>query len=266
MNDGGRSSGSAQPCSRLSSECPASGSFYGYAPNLGANAFFLAMFVVLCSLNILLGILHKTWTYMVAMALACAGASIGYAGRVIMHYNPYNNNGFMIQITCLIISPAFNSAAIYLTLKHITLQFGPQFSRIRPAAYTYIFIAGDLISIIVQGVGGALASSVHDTNQLKLGNTLMNVGVSWQVACLVFFACTAFDYMLRRWQARISSPLDPISRATLHDARFCLFVGGVLVAMILILARCIYRIVEMAGGFGNKIMKEEVPFIVLEGG
>ncbi|KAF2652218.1 hypothetical protein K491DRAFT_605390 [Lophiostoma macrostomum CBS 122681] len=255
------------PCFKISPECPASISFYGYAPDLLANVFLFAMFLMLGFANVALGFIYKTYTYMIAMTLACIGASIGYGGRLIMHYNPFDRTGFMIQIASLIISPTFNSAALYLTLKHITLAFGSQFSRIRPALYTYIFIAGDMISIAVQGAGGGIASSVYDPDQLKLGNDPMNAGVAWQVACLLLFSGAAIDYVVRRrWAAGGYHPLDTSARALLNDFKFRLFVGSVILATVVILGRCVYRIVEMAGGFGNRIMKEEAPFIAIEGG
>jgi hypothetical protein len=71
-------------------------------------------------------------------------------GRLLLHQNPFSRIGFQIQICCLILGPAFNSAAIYLVLKHIVLCFGPEFSRIKPKWYTWIFISCDLLSLVLQ--------------------------------------------------------------------------------------------------------------------
>jgi hypothetical protein len=268
MNDTSSETGAgALPCFQVSAECPASSSFYGYAPNLLANSFLLVMFLILAFANAILGLYYRTHTYMFAMLLACSGAAMGYTGRVMMHQNPFDATGFMIQIACLIISPTFNSAALYLTLKHIMVVFGPQFSPIRPALYTFVFIASDMISIAVQGAGGGIASSVADSDQLKLGNNLMNAGVSWQVACLLLFSWAGIDYVVRRrWAANSGHPLDSSARTLLNDIKFRMFACSVVLATILILGRCVYRIVEMAGAFGNRTMKEEGPFVAIEGG
>ena len=67
----------------------------------------------------------------------------------------------MIQICCLIISPAFVAAGIYLTLKHIVLTFGTAWSRLRPVLYTYIFIGCDLLSLGLQGAGKMMRASAY---------------------------------------------------------------------------------------------------------
>jgi hypothetical protein len=52
-------------CTSVTPDCPVEATIYGYAPNLGANAFFLAFFALGFILNLGLGIRYKTWTYMV---------------------------------------------------------------------------------------------------------------------------------------------------------------------------------------------------------
>lgn len=94
----------------------------------------------------------------------------------MLYNNPYDGNGFQIQICCLIISPAFVSAGIYLTLKHIVITFGDGWSRLRPAWYTYIFIAGDLFSLVLQGAGGGIAATADN------GSTLQDVGTNLMVS------------------------------------------------------------------------------------
>lgn len=53
-------------CKNITPLCPVDQTIYGYYPNLGANAFFLALFAILCAVNIAQGIKYKTWTYMIA--------------------------------------------------------------------------------------------------------------------------------------------------------------------------------------------------------
>lgn len=57
----------------------------------------------------------------------------------------------------------------------------------------------------------------------------------------------------------------PQALAMWNDSRFRMFCYAVAGAYAGILIRCIYRIAEMAGGWGNKIMQDEPSFIVLEG-
>jgi len=50
----------------------------------------------------------------------------------------WSQNGFLLQIVCLTIAPAFLAAGIYLCLRRIVYAFGPENSRISPEAYTRI--------------------------------------------------------------------------------------------------------------------------------
>lgn len=61
---------------------------------------------------------------------------IGYAGRIMSWKNQWEENGFLIQIVCLTIAPAFMAGGLYLCLRRIVYAFGPENSRIRPESYT----------------------------------------------------------------------------------------------------------------------------------
>lgn len=64
-------------CKNITPLCPVDQTIYGYYPNMGANAFFLALFAILCAVNIAQGIKYKTWTYMIALALGSLTEAIG---------------------------------------------------------------------------------------------------------------------------------------------------------------------------------------------
>jgi hypothetical protein len=79
------------------------------------------------------------------------------------------------------------------------LTLGPSFSRLRRAWYTYIFISCDVFSIVLQAVGGALASasSVASAQKvLQAGNNVMIAGLATQVFTLLVFGALAADYGL----------------------------------------------------------------------
>jgi len=251
-------------CTEVNLECPVEATIYGYYPSLGGNAFFIAFFALFGAANLIIGLRYRTYTYALAMTLAGTAEAIGYVGRVILHSNPYSETGFDMQICCLIIAPAFNSAAIYLVLKHVTLCFGERWSRIKPRLYTYIFITGDLISLVLQAVGGAMAATAHDDrHQQDTGDNLMMAGISFQVVTLFFFGVAALDYLWRR--RRASEPLSFEAAGMMSSLKFRCFALGLTAAFVAVFVRCVYRIVEMAGGWQNPVMQNEASFIVLDG-
>jgi hypothetical protein len=163
----------------------------------------------------------------------------------MMHSNPWSDAGFNTQICCLIIAPAFVSAAIYLTLKHIVLAFGPRYSPIRPVWYTYVFITCDLLSLCLQGAGGGLAASANgNTSMQNTGNNLMITGIVFQVVTLLAFGILAGFYMSRVYQNR--GNLNTVSEGYRNTLSFKLFAFGVLLAYVTVLVRCIYRYVYIS--------------------
>ncbi|EMD60833.1 hypothetical protein COCSADRAFT_192685 [Bipolaris sorokiniana ND90Pr] len=244
--------------------CEVENTIYGYYPNLGANVFFAAYFGLAFVFQIYFGIRYKTWTYMIALGCGCLAECIGYIGRILLHENPWNDVGFNIQIVLLIFAPAFLAAGIYLTLKHVVIQFGQEWSRLRPSWYTYIFIAADLLSLVLQSAGGALAATAEDGDAiLDIGTNIMIAGIIWQVVALALFGLLVLEYSIRTYRRR--DRLSPSALALWENRRFKFFCSAVIVAYVTILVRCVYRIPELLGGWGGELMQEEVEFIILEG-
>lgn len=270
-----------QDCTDVSDLCPVDQTIYGYYPNLGGNAFFLALFAVTGIVNVIQGIKYKTWTYMIALSVGSLAEVIGssslpprftkppanilptgYAGRVIMHDNPWSGVGFNMQICCLIIAPAFIAAGLYLTLKHAVIELSPDFSRIQPRLYTWIFIFCDILSLVLQGAGGGTAASAAPGDSAQdIGTDLMIAGIVWQVITLLVFGALVADYAWRCSKRTLQSSAYQL----LGTLRFKLFLGSLVFAYLTIFTRCVYRIAELGPGWRNEIMQSEVEFMVLDG-
>jgi hypothetical protein len=182
----------------------------------------------------------------------------------MLHSNPYSDAGFKLQIVLLTLAPAFLTAGIYFTLKHLVITFGQSFSRLRPQHYTYIFISCDIFSILLQGAGGGIASAASDSQKslLDAGNDLMITGLAFQVFTLVLFGCLATEYFVRVWKHK--NELNPATFELRRSMRFRLFLGALALAYFTILIRCVYRVAELAGGWGNPIMQDEALFTGLD--
>ncbi|KAI9802040.1 MAG: hypothetical protein M1825_003096 [Sarcosagium campestre] len=252
-------------CTEVNEFCTVEDSIYGYIPGLGANIFFLVFFAICMIVQLVQGIRYKTWTFLIALGVGCLGEAIGYAGRILLHYNVYDGVGFNMQICCLIIAPAFIVAGVYLTLKHLVITFGAEHSRIQPRLYTWVFILCDLFSMILQGAGGGTAATAdNDRTMQNVGNNLMITGIVWQVFTLLVFAGLCLEYILNVRRDRksgasseLAEPVDP--------KKIKIFIGSIVIAFLTIFIRCVYRIAEMANGWQNPIMQNETDFIVLEG-
>ncbi|CAK7222918.1 hypothetical protein SBRCBS47491_005027 [Sporothrix bragantina] len=263
-------------CTEVSKACPVQATTLGYYPNVGINAFFAVGFGI-ATLALLIPLFfglfkRRTWAYSCFVAAGAALELAGYAARVPLHANPWNKQGFETQICAIILAPTLICIGIYLTLQHVCLALCPTLSRVRPTLYPWLFVPGDVSCLLVQAAGGAIAASAGYTNTklLNAGNRLIIAGIVLQVVVLAFFGIASLDYYVRvrRWIAgrdkRGRQP-TPEALALWNDRAFRTFGIAVTVAYVCILIRCIYRVAEMAGGWGNKIMQDEPSFIVLEG-
>lgn len=196
-----------------------------------------------------------------------------------MHNNPWSQSGFEMQICCLVLAPSFLAAGIYLTLKHMVLYLGPEYSRMKARWYPWIFIGSDLGSIIIQAIGGGVAASAKNGAQKKLldaGDALIITGIALQSVTMFVCGSVILDFVLRRRKARSNKEETEASNMeaetlpndvhTTSPLRFRIFCWANGFAFLTILIRCLYRIPEMAGGWGNPRMRDEPPFLVLDGG
>lgn len=264
-------------CTEVTAQCPVSATLYGYLPNLGVNAFFAALFGILLIAQLIIGTYTRTWTYMIAVGVGVFGELVGYIGRLVMRNNPWANGGFETQICCLVLAPSFLAAGIYLTLKHVVLYCGPEYSRLKAKWYPWIFIGSDLGSIIVQAIGGGVAASANNKNVynhalLDAGDALIIAGIALQSVTMFVCASLVLDFFLRRRKARSAGKIEnERGNSTGLDAhhpsplRFRVFCWAIGFATITILIRCIYRLPEMAGGWGNPRMRNETEFLILDG-
>lgn len=96
---------------------------------------------------------------MIAICLGLLTETVGYIARVLLNGNPFSRDYFLWYLITLTIGPVFIAAAIYLTLGRIVVINGEAISRIKPRSYTTFFLGCDIVSLVVQAVGGGIAAS-----------------------------------------------------------------------------------------------------------
>ncbi|KAG9661535.1 RTA1-domain-containing protein, partial [Aureobasidium melanogenum] len=192
------------------------------------------------------------------MVLGCICEMIGYGGRIIMYNDPWNFNGFIMQIVCITIAPVFMTAAIYVTLYRSILQLSPSSASFKPALYYQIFIPCDIISLVLQAVGGAMSSQSDGSSQAGVDIGL--AGLAFQVFTLLVFIALAVQYAFQYRKDRKSGR----TKSAGLDGRFKLFLVCLSVSLVLIFIRCAYRIYELSDGYGGSALHDQGLFIALE--
>jgi hypothetical protein len=269
-----RPKGDFRQCLEVSARCPVNATLYGYRPNMGANAFLAAFFGVMFIASLVVGIMTKTWTYTIALGIGTFLECVGYIGRVMMNSNPWSESGFKLQICALVLGPSFVAAAIYLTLKHFVLYCGPQYSLIKARLYPWIFVGCDFGSMVLQGIGGGLAAAGGTKNQKLIdgGNKMIVAGIAFQVVTMTVCGVLVLVYVIRykkgaaaRHAAEKSAYHLDKEQGSIALWKVKVFAAMVTIAYVTVLIRCIYRLPEMAGGWGNALMRNEKEFLLLDG-
>lgn len=266
--------------------CCIAQSNFDYLPSLGGNLFYAILFTVALLFQLGIGIPYKTWGYMTAMVMGLILEVLGYAARVWMHYAPFAQNPFLMYVTrviilrhlytssadcmahryliCATIGPVFFSAAIYLCLARVMVLYGVSY-RLQPRTVAVGFMVSDLSSLTLQAVGGALTDVANTTRAAQSGIDIAIAGLILQVISLAIFLLIMADFA---WTCRKGVPraLGGVEQKTRERPLFKTFLAGLLLATILILIRCIYRVAELWGGLSGRLFRvEQVTFMVLEG-
>ncbi|KAF6835938.1 RTA1 like protein [Colletotrichum plurivorum] len=257
-------------------------SYYPYTPDWRANAVFTAVYAGLLLCFAAIWIFNRSGhAFNLSLLLGTACELAGYACRWASSHNPWRRATFLVQLCSLIMGPTFYAAAIYLCLRRVIVVFGAEHSRIPPKWFPRIFVPCDLVSLVLQAVGGGLAAVASHKGHLHVAaDRVMVAGLGFQVLTMLCFVLVAGDFALRVWRgerraARQGSAamLAPVvlgrEAAALQrlrgDAKFRWFLAALAVATHCIFLRCVYRIAELGGGWESPPAAREDLFVVFEG-
>ncbi|WEW61466.1 hypothetical protein PRK78_006956 [Emydomyces testavorans] len=230
-------------CTQITPACPLEATTYGYYPNFAASIIFTVFFGLCALFQLGFGAYYKTWTFMIALAVGALLEMAGYIGRILLHDNPWATGPFKLQIVTLILGPTLVAAAIYLTLKHIVLFLGSEYSRIAARLYTWIFISCDVCSLVLQAIGGGVAAAAgrSDKAKLDIGNRVIITGIAFQVVTMSACGLLGLDFFIRASRNGAFAARARLSEKESHWKAFKAFCFAEILAYTTVLIRCIYR-------------------------
>ncbi|KAE8350192.1 RTA1 like protein-domain-containing protein [Aspergillus coremiiformis] len=230
---------------------------YGYKPSLAAGIIFCVLF----GLSMIVHTVQLTWKrtwWCAVFSLGCLTELLGWAGRTWSSQCPYNSDAFLMQISTLIIAPTFFTAGIYVLLGRFIQILGRDSSILSPKMYLWTFCTCDVVSLIIQAVGGAMASAEtkKQGGDTAPGTNTMIVGIVFQMFSItVFVGCTA-DFVHRVFRRRLlqamSGPITPLF-------------GAMVFSVLVIYIRSIYRTIELSQGWTGYLITREKYFLALDG-
>lgn len=242
--------------------------YSGHHPSIGGNIALLVVYSFFFALQVISGVFYHQWWFLTCWSCGMVLEILGYIGRVWSHVNIQNFNAFVMQLVCLTLAPCFMMAGIYYVIAQLTVIYGQKFSVLRPMQYSLVFIICDIISIILQAVGGGVAAgalSVYQSTQQ--GSNIMVGGLAYQVFTIALFQLFWYLFLYRVYQSYKKygdAEFNP-DFAHIRQRKFLIpFIFVVSFAVILIFVRSIYRLIELAEGWSSRLAVDEIYFMILE--
>lgn len=192
---------------------------------------------------------------------------LGYIGRVKGHFDINDFQMFEMQLVCLIIGPVFLTAGLYYLLAKYIQIFGIQYSPLKPMDYCAIFITSDVVSLIIQAAGGGIAATLkrHPVNLVERGGWIMFAGIFVQVVSLTVFTILLVYVVSQVRREQDKSRYDPMFREVRRKPLFKFLIPLMLISIMFIWIRSVYRLVELGEGWNGKLMTTERYVLVLDG-
>ncbi|KAK7028773.1 RTA1 like protein-domain-containing protein [Favolaschia claudopus] len=241
---------------------------YGYIPSESVAILFLVLYGISTVLHIGQSFYFRLWWLLPTAALCGVGELVGWGGRLWSSFSPREDTPFIIQISTTILAPTPLLAASFMIMSRLIQRLGASYSWLTPTWYTRIFLPCDIIALVVQGVGGGIASSADDQAGAEKGAQVMLGGIGFQFAVIIIFSILALDFTTRYLLDRPVRRADSSSTSSRKPMTPRLKVMSIALGFstVVLFIRSVYRLIELNDGWNGRIIETEVYFNVLDGG
>ncbi|TGO37022.1 hypothetical protein BHYA_0108g00180 [Botrytis hyacinthi] len=225
---------------------------YHYQPSIVAACIFVVLFGISAILHIYQLVAKRTW-YFIPFVIGVLFEAVGYVGRLLSsreHYGDWTLGPYIMQTLLILIAPAFFAASIYMVLgRIIVLTDGEKYSIIRARWLTKIFVAGDVLSFLMQSSGGGMLAKAGTASSVKLGENIITGGLVVQVVFFAFFIVTTgiFHKRIVKAQGGLHASAVPWQQ----------YLYILYVASTFIMIRSIFRIIEYVQGSDGTLLSTE---------
>lgn len=268
---------------------------YGEILSTPPNAFYCGLFGALFVFYASMIIKSRFWWFNISFFCGSALEFAGFVGRTLSCIDLTIKDYFLLQIITLTIAPAFIMGGIYYQLAQMIVVYGKEYALFKPMMYSYFFIGCDVLSIVLQAIGGALASIADDNQGTWEGTYVMIAGLACQVVSMSIFLSLLIHFLMKIYSkhsqrediSNISASLfcsnlfntksarayrltklEPFYNKRFNSLRsrelFIYLPLATLCGTICIYIRCIYRLVELSFGFNGYIITHEIFLFVLD--
>jgi len=248
-----------------------SDSLYGYVPTLYVCALFVALFGLSTLIHLGQVFRYRLWWLLPTVVLAGLLEVLGWTGRLWSSKNPELLAPFLMEIVATLIAPTPLAAANFVILGKIIGQLGSRYSRLSPRWYTIVFCTCDILSLVIQSIGGAAASTAFNNGKSPTaGGNIMLGGIVLQMVAITIYVLFAGEFFLRYFNDKPVrgkwTSTEAKRHSALMDKHMRIMIYGLIFNTTCLFIRAVYRTIELADGWGGRILATQVYFNVLDGG
>jgi len=237
---------------------------YNYVPTEWVCIVFVVLFSLLTTIHAVQAFRFRIWWLFPTVVVCGITETIGWSGRLWSSKSPNLRTPFLMQISTTIMAPTFLIAANFIILGRITNRLGPQFCRLSAVQYATFFLSCDTVALIVQAVGGGIASGT----QPVLGGHIMLGGIAIQLLVLILYATLAAEFLFRftldRPVRRIRENNITLPPGTM-DRPITLMLIGLSAMLVLLITRSVYRLIELSDGWTGTVISTQWLFGMFDG-
>ncbi|EEU39233.1 uncharacterized protein NECHADRAFT_42828 [Fusarium vanettenii 77-13-4] len=230
---------------------------WNYIPSRPAAITFIVVFTILTVGHIWRMLRHKMW-FCIPFVVGGAFEVIGYVLRALAYDKTGELIPYVLQSSFLLLGPVLFAASLYMTLGRVIRAVDGEALSLVPLRWlTRIFVAGDVISFIVQASGAAIKSQVKDNNP-AVGTNIVVGGLVFQVIIFGIFMVVAAVFNRRFRKSNGSSRTQDVPWQAALNMLYA--------TSAMIMARNIFRVVEYAMGNDGYLLSVEWSVNVFDAG
>ncbi|KAL4879318.1 putative RTM1-like protein [Aspergillus karnatakaensis] len=231
---------------------------YRYDPSVSAAVVLTVAFIIASAIHTYQVSMTRTW-FMIPFTLGGYFEWIGYIGRAMSGTQSpdFTVGPYILQTLLLLIAPTLFAASIYMEFGRVVLLTdGEAYCWIRRQWLTKIFLAGDIVSFIMQGAGGGIMAS-GTPSALTTGENIIIAGLIVQLIFFTLFITTSLNFHLKlrsRPSRKVLHAQPPWERHI-----YALYAGSAL-----IFVRSLFRLIEYAQGNDGYLVSHEIYLYIFD--
>ncbi|KAF9004321.1 RTA1-domain-containing protein [Cyathus striatus] len=253
---------------------------YGYEPTKWASILLVALYIMTTIYHFRQVFQYKSWWLIATVCLSGFLEVVGWGARAKSSFDPNARMPYIIQSSVTVLAPTPLIGANFIIMGRIIRRLGPAYSRLSPKLYSTIFLSCDILALLIQGTGGGMAASASSGNgSATTGSDIILFGIVFQLVMVTVYLIVGAEFFWRYFNRKPIRPdrkLESDERSFLDTQQRPAIRGrmtrdlklmsiALVVSAVFLYIRSIYRTIELADGWGGKIMTTESLFIILEG-